>query len=124
MGKREEKRQLDALNNWINISGDTQDVYKRYGGDFFFLLTFIQRRIMEEGTDKYVNMSDADIDKICRDLKAKNEEISNKVEPDGSRHIPIWQDYNERDLITMIKAFVQLSSEDKHEVLGIKSLWG
>lgn len=124
MGKREEKRQNEALTNWINTNGDTIDVYKRYGYDFLFLLTAIQRRIMEEGTDKYVNMSDKDIDKICQELKKKNEEISNKVEPDGTRHIPIWQEYNERDLITMIKAFVSLSPEDKHEILGIKAPWG
>lgn len=124
MGKREEKRQNEALTHWINTNGDTIDVYKRYGYDFLFLLTVIQRRIMEEGTDKYVNMSDKEIDKICQELKKKNEEISNKVEPDGTRHIPIWQEYNERDLITMIKAFVSLSPEDKHEILGIRAPWG
>ena len=43
--------------------------------------------------------------------------------PFGHKLISMWQDYNERDTITMIKAFTQLSSDDKRLVLSVKGLW-
>ena len=113
--------EIVALENWINVNDDTRDIYKRYGGDFWFILPIIQKRIMEEGTDKYVNMSDKEIDDICR--KIKEESDKERVDENGHKVISIWQDYNERDAITMIKAFTQLNSDNKRLVLSVKGLW-
>ncbi len=119
MSKKEPE--IIALENWINLNDDTRDMYKRYGGDFWLMLPIIQKRIMEDGTDKYVNMSDKEIDDICR--KIKEESDKERVDENGYKVISLWQDYNERDTITMIKAFTQLSADDKRLILSAKGFF-
>lgn len=112
-----------ALENWINVNGDTREFYRRYGGDFWFMLPVIQKRIKEDGIKKYLAMDDEEIDQICREIDEKNKAQSREPDENGVIHISNWHGYNERDVITMIKAFAMLSSEDQGLVLAAKGLW-
>ena len=112
-----------ALENWINVNGDTREFYKRYGGDFWLMLPVIQKRIKDDGVKKYLAMDDEEIDQICREIDEKNKAQSREPDENGVIHISNWHGYNERDVITMIKAFSMLSSEDQGLVLAAKGFW-
>ena len=43
-----------ALENWINVNGDTREFYRRYGGDFWLMLPVIQKRIKDDGVKKNI----------------------------------------------------------------------
>ena len=118
MSKKFEAEQ-NAFNNWINTNAETVDIYKRYGHDFeFFMVPIIQNRIKKEGYTKYLDLTDEEINNLCKAIDEKNEQISKEPDENGVRHIPIWQGYNERDTIILIKAFVKLSSDDQNAILG------
>ena len=116
MGKRDEQRDIEAMNNWINMNEETQEVFNRYVYDFPFLMMTIRKRIQEEGINKYKEMTDNEVEKACRDA----DERSRKAE-EKENVISLWDGRKERDTIIMIKAFAELSTDDRQRVLGFKT---
>lgn len=114
---RDEKREESAMLQWINHNDDTLDVCTRYQHDFIFLFTRLKQCISEYGIAKYRDMSDADVEKHCEALTQRNEEARNTPDENGCYHIPIWDADNEKDMIVMIKALAELSSEDRNIIL-------
>lgn len=116
----EEKRQQEALDHWINYSDKTQEIASRYYRDFAFFLMFFKKRIFAEGFEKYRDMSDREVEAAVQAVKERNEELR-KPGPDGSYKIPMMDENNERDLIYMIKAFAELSADDRTTIMSIRS---
>lgn len=117
----EEKRQNEALSRWINSNETTQDIYQRWERDFAFLLVIFRNRVLEEGFAKYRDMSDKEVEEECKKIADREKENENKRNEDGSFTISMWHDWSERDLINMIKAFAELPSEDRSNILQIRT---
>ena len=118
--KTGDQRQIDALDRWINFSDETRDIVSRWQRDFAFFLMFFRQRVQEEGYMKYKNMTPQQVEQACADVARHNEELEAE-EHEGYHTISMWHDWSERDLITMIKAFAELSPEDRREILSIRS---
>lgn len=117
----EEKRQNEALAKWVYMNDTTTDIYHRWERDFVFFLVIFRNRVLEEGYAKYRDMSDKEVEEECKKVADREKELEGKKNEDGSFNIVTWHDWSERDLITMIKAFAELPSEDRSNILQIRT---
>ena len=118
--KAEEKRQIKALENWINVSEETQDIYNRWQRDFVFLLKAVRDRVQEDGLAMYRNMTPSDVEDACDDVEQRAIDLESRTE-NGVMHIAVWRYDQEKALITMIKALAELDPSDRQTILSIRT---
>lgn len=123
--KSEEQKQQEALNRWIKVSDETYDVFSRWQYDFMFMFAECKKRLREEGEAKFRDMSDEDVEKICRELREKEEKEKEEEQknPSNTHTIRVWHDWSEKDCLTLLRAFCTLSSEDKNTIMSCRSIF-